>query len=304
MLDKLEKKLGRYAIPHLIRYLLGGYVIGYLFYYGAQLTNVNYLGFMTLEPYEILHRFQIWRLLTWVMMPPSTSLFWALIMMFFYFQLGTILEQNWGTFRFNVYIFGGMLFTILGAFLLYGIGTLVYGAPVTGIGSFFSTSYINMTIFLAFAMMYPDMEVRLYFIIPIKMRWMALVYAVLTVLSFVITSWPGRVAIAASLLNFLIFFFATKSFRQYDPRQIKKQHDYAKKVREARRQQEEERRRRAASLRPSQNSASGSAMARHRCAVCGRTELTNPELTFRFCSRCNGNYEYCQDHLFTHKHVE
>ena len=179
-LDKLERKFGRYAIPNLTVYLLAGYVIGFAVYYLAP----NLLRYLTLEPYYILHG-QIWRLITWVFMPTDTNLVYLLIMALFYYQLGTTLERTWGTFRFNVYIFGGMLFTVIGAFLLYGIMYLMNGGVTTEmllIGTSFSTSYINMSIFLAFACMYPDMQVLLMFIIPIKMKWMAAVYGVLIAL--------------------------------------------------------------------------------------------------------------------------
>ena len=97
-----------------------------------------------LSPYHILHG-QVWRLITWVFMPTDTNLVYLLIMALFYYQLGTTLERTWGTFRFNVYIFGGMLFTVIGAFLLYGIMYLLNGGVTTEmllIGTSFSTSYI------------------------------------------------------------------------------------------------------------------------------------------------------------------
>lgn len=158
------------------------YTIGFVLYQ----VNPSIIGLLMLSPYHILHG-QIWRLITWVFMPTDTNLVYLLIMALFYYQLGTTLERTWGTFRFNVYIFGGMLFTVIGAFLLYGIMYLMNGGVTTEmllIGTSFSTSYINMSIFLAFACMYPDMQVLLMFIIPIKMKWMAAVYGVLIALSF------------------------------------------------------------------------------------------------------------------------
>src|SRR5699024_7898374 len=96
----------------------------------------------------------------------------TIIMLLFYYSLGTTLERTWGTFRYTLYIFSGLIFTILGAFFLY----FIMGGNVTGIGNFFSTYYVSMSIFLAFAVSYPDMRVLLYFVIPIKMKWMAFVY--------------------------------------------------------------------------------------------------------------------------------
>lgn len=298
MLNKLERKFGKYAIPNLIVWLIGGYVIGYLLELGSTITNVDFIHMMTLEPYYIIHGFQFWRLITWVMIPPSSGIFFVLIMMLFYYQLGTILERTWGTFRFNVYIFGGIIATVIGAFVLYFVYGLMYGTPVTGIGNYFTTYYINMAIFLAFAVCYPDMEVRLYFLIPIKMKWMAVVYAVLVIYDAISTNWAGRVAIICSLLNFLVFYLSTRDYRRVSPKEMHRKQAYRKATQQNRYGGYQQ-----------QNPYSGGAakgsgpVTRHKCAICGRTELTNPELEFRFCSKCNGNYEYCQDHLFTHKHV-
>ena len=291
MLEKLERKLGKYAIPNLINYLIGGYIIGYLFQFGSSISNINFTALMTLEPYYIIHEFQLWRLVTWVLVPPQENIIFAIIMMIFYWQLGRVLEQTIGTFRFNVYIFGGILFTIIGAFALYGIYFAVNGAPVL-MSAYFSTYYINMSIFLAFAVCYPNMEIYLYFLIPIKMKWMAVVYAVFVVYDFIMVGWAGKVAIFASLLNFLIFFLMTRNYRRIDPREIKRKADY----------------RRATQGSPFGtehfNTQKNAKQVRHKCAICGRTDVSNPELEFRFCSKCNGNFEYCNEHLFTHTHVK
>lgn len=185
-LNKLERKIGRYAVPNLIIWLIGAYTIGFVF----RNVSPGILNYLTLSPYHILHG-QIWRLVTWVFMPTDSNLIFLLIMALFYYQLGMALERTWGTFRFNVYIFGGMIFTVIGAFVLYGIYYAMNASVISqmpalaaqlsySIASGFSTNYINMSIFLAFAIMYPDMQVMLYFIIPIKMKWMAIVYVVLT----------------------------------------------------------------------------------------------------------------------------
>ena len=116
------------------------------------------------------------------------------------------LERTWGTFRYNVYIFSGILFTVIAVFILYGVFYLIYGIelPLSSIG-LISTNYITMSIFLAFASIYPDMEVLLYFILPIKMKWMAFVYAAMALYYFFTGSLATKVAIAASLLNLLSF---------------------------------------------------------------------------------------------------
>lgn len=281
-LNKMERKIGKYAIPNLMIYLIAAYCIGFVIY----MVNPNFMLMLTLSPYHILHG-QVWRLITWILMPTDTRVFSLLIMALLYYQLGSALERSWGTFRFNVYIFGGMLFTVIGAFILYGI----YAASGTGnletislISSLtFTTNYINLTIFLAFAVMYPEMQILLFFIIPVKMKWMAVVYAVLIAINLILTSWGGRIAIIMSILNFLIFFLSTRNYRRVSPKEIHRKQVFKAQMREPRK---------------------GSMVTKHKCAVCGRTELDDPNLEFRFCSKCDGNYEYCQDHLFTHQHIK
>ena len=278
-LDKLERKLGRFAIPNLTVYLLAGYVIGF--------AVINFmpglLNWLTLEPGLII-RGHVWRIISWALIPPTTSLISLVFLVLLYYSLGTALERTWGTFRYNVYIFSGILFTVVAAFLLYGALYLIYGVEfsLSSVG-LISTNYITMSIFLAFAAIYPDMEVLLYFILPIKMKWMALVYAAMAVYYFIQGGLATRVAIAASLLNFVIFFLSSRNMRRFGPREQARKAKFKKQS------------------RPHMTYAGG---ARHRCAVCGRTELDDPNLEFRFCSKCRGNYEYCQDHLFTHEHVK
>ena len=278
-LDKLERKLGRYAIPNLTVYLLAGYVIGF----AVMNFMPSLLNWLTLEPGLVI-RGQVWRIISWVLIPPSTNLISLIFLVLLYYSLGSALERTWGTFRYNVYIFSGILFTVVAAFLLYGALYLIYGVEfsLSSVG-LISTNYITMSIFLAFAAIYPDMEVLLYFILPIKMKWMALVYAAMAVYYFIQGGLATRVAIAASLLNFVIFFLSSRNMRRFGPREQARKAKFKKQS------------------RPHMTYAGG---ARHRCAVCGRTELDDPNLEFRYCSKCNGNYEYCNEHLFTHTHVK
>ncbi len=281
-LNRLEKKIGRYAIPGLMKYMVGCYVIGYIIMYAAP-TLVSWL---TLEPYMIFHQGQVWRLVSWLLIPPSRSyLIFAIIMIIFYYQIGTALEHTWGVFRFNVFIFGGIIFTILGALLLY---FATGQAPLILQGAYYTTYYLNLSIFLAFAVCYPDQQVMLYFLIPVRMKWLAIVYAVLAVAGAVSGGVVSIVAIAASLANFLIFFLLTRNYHAVSPQEIRRKQSFRRQMN-----------------RPSGSYRSEDGrISKHKCAVCGRTELDDPNLEFRFCSKCNGNYEYCQDHLFTHKHVK
>lgn len=278
-LDKLERKLGRFAIPNLTVYLLAGYVIGF----GVMYLMPDLLGWLTLEP-ALIVRGQVWRLVSWVLIPPTRYPISLLFLILLYYSLGTALERTWGTFRYNVYIFSGLIFTVLGVFILYAVYFFGFHVELPlSLAGMVSTNYITMSIFLAFAAIYPEMEVYLYFILPIKMKWMALVYAAMALYYFIRGGSVTRVAIGASLLNFVIFFLSSRNMRRFSPKE---------RVRKAKFKRQSA---------PHMHYSNG---AKHRCAVCGRTELDDPCLEFRFCSKCNGNYEYCQDHLFTHEHVK
>lgn len=282
-IDKLERKFGRFGIPNLTIYMIVCYVIGY----ALMIVNPGILNWLSLEPAYIL-RGQVWRLVTWVLYPPSTSgvLWFAVAVLFFYYPIGTSLERTIGTFKYTLYILSGVIFTILGAFILY----FLLGGNVL-VGNVFSTYYISLSTFLAYAMCYPDMQVLLMFIIPVKMKWMAIFYVVIVVYEMIqyimAGAWYLVIPIVASLLNFIIFYFGTKDFSRYNPKEVHRRNEF----------------RRAMEPQGRMKSGSGS-VTKHKCAICGRTELDDPNLEFRFCSRCNGNYEYCQDHLFTHTHVK
>ena len=277
-LNKMERKFGRFAIRNLTKYIIGCYIIGYILMYMQALTRVDLMGYLYLSPYHILH-FQIWRLVSWILIPPSSSnILFVVIMLLFYYSLGSALERTWGAFRYNVYIISGMIFTVIGAFILYfimGTASVLY-APV------FSTYYINLSIFLAFALSYPDMQVLFMMIIPIKIKWLAWLDAVYILYDLVRGSWAIRTVIIASLLNFIIFFLSTRNFNRISPKEVRRRQQFQKAV----------------------HPKMAPGITKHKCAVCGRTEEDGDDLEFRFCSKCNGNYEYCQDHLFTHQHIK
>ena len=302
-MSKFEKKFGKYAIKNISLALIMCYACGYL----ISWINPSFLNYLTLNPYEILFHGQVWRLVTWLIVPPESFSFFTLIMLYFYYSLGTTLERTWGTYRYNVYLFLGMIFTAVGSFVLMGYSYLfeaeavaLYGAEnyFAVFASRFSTYYVNMSIFLAFASTFPNMQVLLLFLIPIKVKVLGIIYGVMLVYQFVtgygngLISYGGmvmpaqlltigdRFVIGASLLNFVVFFLTGRSMIHMSPKQVKRRQEFKREVKKTVR------------------------VTRHKCAVCGRTEETNPELEFRFCSKCEGNYEYCQDHLFTHTHVK
>lgn len=280
-LNKMERQYGRYAIHNLTKYMIGCYAIGYILVYLGQMFGANFFQYLLLSPYHIMHG-QIWRIVSWILIPPSSSnIIFVLIMLSFYYYLGTALERTWGAFRYNVYILGGMLCTVIGAFILYFIsGPNEMFSLINGMS--FSTYYINLSIFLAFAMNYPDMEVLFMMIIPIKIKYLALLDVAYLLYDLIRGGWGTRTVIIASLLNFIIYFLMTRNYRRISPQEIHRKQQFKKAVHP-------------------QMTPGGT---RHKCAVCGRTEKDGEHLEFRYCSKCNGNYEYCQDHLFTHQHIK
>ena len=274
-LNKWERKFGKYAIPNLTFWLIGAWVLGFI----IQYTMPSVQMMLTLEPAYIL-RGQVWRLVSWLLIPPSVNILFMIFVLSCYYFIGTSIEQAIGTFRYNVYLIGGLLCSILGAFALY----LFYfvaerGISVTGIGYYFSTEYITMSLFMAFAVIFPNVEFRLYFIIPLKAMWLGIVDAVWMGFMFLASSAAGRVAILSSLMNFLIFFFSTRNYKRVSPGEIHRKQVYRQQMRQS------------------------DLVTKHKCAICGRTERDGADLEFRFCSKCEGNYEYCQEHLFTHQHI-
>lgn len=292
-MSRFERKFGKYAIQNLSLVLIICYAIGYV----IQLIYPNLINWLTLNPYAILHG-QVWRLVSWILIPPQQSnILFIMIMLFFYYSIGTTLERTWGTYRYNVFLFSGMLFTIIGSFLAMGFAYLFAGDYIRILGAescfqlgslMISTYYVNMSIFLAYAATYPNNTVLLMMVIPIKVKWLGIVYGVMLVWDFIGGAGVGflniffRFGLAASLLNFVVFFFTSRSHLHLTPKQMKRRHDFKKMVHKG----ETER------------------ITKHKCAICGRTDEDFPDLEFRFCSKCDGNYEYCQDHLFTHEHVK
>lgn len=289
--SNFEKKFGKYAIKNLSMVLIICYACGYV----LRMISPGIMDFLYLNPYQIIFHGQIWRLVTWLIVPPSSFDIFTLLMLYFYYSLGTTLERTWGTYRYNVYIFSGILFTILGAFLLFAYTAVFQNEVDTKLALYmlwvidnngrslapmFSTYYVNMSIFLAFACTYPNMQVMMFFLIPIRIKILGIIYGALLVYQFLMGSIADRFVIAASLMNFVVFFITGRGKVHMTPKQAKRRQEFRREVKKTAR------------------------VTRHKCAICGRTEETNPELEFRFCSKCQGNYEYCQDHIFTHTHIK
>lgn len=290
-MNKLERKIGKYAIKHLIVYILAAYVVGYLFYFMDVLgVFPGIYSLLEMDPAAIC-RGQVWRLFTWVCTNPQSPNLFLIFMFILYYWIGNTLENIWGTFRYNVFIFMGIILMTIGPMLIY-LFTGLMGGFEHALSLSASTYYLNFTSFLAFATIFPNQQVYFMFIIPIKMKWLAIIdvaflairvvqmaMLAITVPSYSVFCISSIVSILLSVANFIIYFFATRNYKRVSPKEIKRKRKYHKQVKEA--------------------TARGT---RHYCAVCGRTEVTNPELQFRFCSKCKGNLEYCNEHLFTHEH--
>lgn len=295
-IHKLERKFGRFAIPNLMRYIIVIYIAGFV----INLANSQiYYTYLALDIEKVLQG-QVWRLVTFIMQPPSMS-FWLLISLYMYYMIGNSLERAWGAFRFNLYFLSGILFNILAAFIIYFVTTLNPTAVYTAYP--ISIEYLNQAMFLAFAVMYPNMQLMLFFILPIKVKYLGWIYGALLAYQVVqlvsrgmmsgnIESIGQGVAIVVALLNFLIFFLMTRNFSRLSPGSMKRKADFKRSVKEG-----------VKSNGKIVSFNGRTVITRHKCAICGRTELDDANLEFRFCSKCDGNYEYCMDHLYTHEHV-
>lgn len=245
---------------------------------GALIGYINsfiYTNFLSLDFRQIFHG-QVWRLITFILEPAVSSpsdIFFFAIKLYLYYMIGNSLERAWGAFRFNMYYFSGMIFTILGSLVVY---------LMTGNSISIGLDYVYQAMFLAFAALYPDMELMLFFVLPIKVKWLGIIYGAILVFQVITllgaAAYPYAFCIMIAMGNFLLFFFLTRNYRRISPKEIKRKQNFKKQIH-------------------TQN------MVRHRCAICGRTEKDDPNLEFRFCSRCDGEYEYCMEHLFSHQHI-
>ncbi|MFA9463743.1 MAG: rhomboid family intramembrane serine protease [Velocimicrobium sp.] len=280
ILNKLERKYGKIAIQGLMRYIVIINVLGAIL---GIMTPGFYYSYLSLDFGQILHG-QIWRIVTFVFYPglssssgfvnPMNILFFG-VEMYLYYMIGNSLENAWGAFRFNLYYLSGLLLNIVASIILY-----------VAIGSSFpiGLSAINQAMFLAFAVLYPDVQLLLFFVIPIKVKWLGILYGVIIgyeVISYLtIGQYAYALATVIGIANFLIFFLMTRNYKKVSPKQYHRRSQFKKEIK------------------------NNTGITRHKCSVCGRTEFDDENLEFRFCSKCNGNYEYCTEHLFTHEHVK
>jgi len=266
-IEEFCRKHPNFGIPNLMRYI----VIANAVFWIMGAINPVLMNYMLFNPALIL-RGQIWRLISFVFIPPSTGVL-AFIAFYFYYWIGSTLEQQWGTGQFTIYFFTGVILTILYGFAIYFI---------TGRSVSLSSTYIFLSMFFSFAALFPDMQVLFMFIIPVKMKYLALVDAGFFLLSVITTPFPENLLPVVAVLNFLIF--CGGELKNLLPRRQSRSTINFK--RESARIRREESRK----------------LYTHKCAVCGRTDADYPNLEFRYCSRCVGYHCFCADHINNHIH--
>lgn len=185
-IDKLDRKFGRHSIPHLMYFITGIMLAVYV----ANLVLGGTISSMLYFDRGLIFQGQVWRLLTFAFLPPNSSPIWILFSLYFYCIIGNGLESAWGSFRFNIFYLVGVIATILSG--------LITGYAVN--------DYLNMSLFLAFAAIYPDHQVLMFFFLPIKIKWLALLDIVYFLGAFLFGTWSSRVAILFAVLNILLFF--------------------------------------------------------------------------------------------------
>ena len=270
------------GIPNLMLYIVLGTAVVYLMSAFAGNSFLYYL--LCFDRTAILHG-QIWRLITYPLTASSGNLLLTAVMLFCYYSLGRAMENIWGTLRFNLYYLSGVVMMDIYCMILGGAADV---------------SYLNMSLFLAYATLFPDATFLLFFIIPVKGWSFALIDLVLVLFGLVAYPFPYNLFSIISLANYFLFFgkdvlnVIPMSWRANAARLLHRKPPVQKKAKVIHFD--------AGSYEAS--TASVKAPYTHRCTVCGRTDVSNPELEFRYCSRCRGYYCYCQDHINNHTHIQ
>jgi membrane associated rhomboid family serine protease len=257
LLARLERRIGRYAIPNLIWYVVVGMGI-----FGALLmVRPEALSRMVLD-LNAVRRGQVWRLFTFLLIPPASSPLMLLINLYFTWWVGSSLEQRWGAFKFNVYYFIGAIVTVL-------------AAVVTGPAS---NLWLDLSLFLAFATTFPDESILLFFILPIRVKWLGIIAGVWIAFSLATSTWSTQAAIAAALVNYCLFF-TEHWFRLWRDRNVRV------------RQQAKR-----ASMRPS-----APTFGQRLCAICGAREADGTDIRVCSCEKCGGKpRDLCLEHARNH----
>ena len=267
LIDRFCYKHPNFGIPNLMRYLTIANVVFWILG-TANSVLLSYLRFDA----GLIMQGQIWRLITFMVYPPSMGLL-AFLVFYFYYWMGTALEQVWGTAQFNIYLLIGWALTVIYGFLVYFIG---------GLRISIDAQYLYLSMFFSYAALFPDQTVLLFFFIPIKMKYMAIIDAVYFLAAIITNPFPVNLLPVVAVLNFFIFFSGT--LLQRIPKKASQSTINFRKASQKIRREEREK------------------LYHHKCAVCGRTDTDYPGLEFRYCSRCAGYHCFCSDHINNHIH--
>ena len=194
VLNKMERKIGRFAVPNFMRYIVMGmgifYILAFVFPGTIELMGqkTSYVSILELD-WEAVLNGQVWRLFSFIFSPPMSSPLFIIFTLFFYYFIGNSVESQWGAFRFNLYYVLGMLLTIGGAM----------------ISGYATSAFLNYSLYLAFAMLFPEHEIRMFFVLPIKMKYLGVAVFALFIYTFFIGTLTDRTSIAAALLTLFIF---------------------------------------------------------------------------------------------------
>ena len=266
----------RFGINNLMLYIVFGTLAVWLL---GAMDRTNLLeSYLAFDAAAVLHG-QVWRIVTFVLIPESGGI-WLLLFLYFYYFIGSTLEREWGSGRFTIYYLMGMLLTVV-----YGFATYF----VTGRSYLMTANYINLSMFFAFATLFPDNRVLLFYFIPIKIKWLAIVDALYFVYAIFEGLGRGQGMMSflplVAILNYFLFCGDTL-FRSVAPRSREQRQSTINFKRAARKINYEQKTRGYT----------------RKCAVCGRTDTDYPDLEFRYCSRCKGVHCFCQDHINNHVH--
>lgn len=281
--DRFAYSHPNFGIPNLMKFIVAGNIIVYLLAVFAGAEAISFLGFS----WTAIRHLELWRLVTFIFMPgyySTQDILWLALFLYFYYMIGTTLEREWGTAKFNLYYLSGVVLTIL-------VGVVT--GLITGSAWIAGASYVNLSMFFAFAVLYPDTQFLVMFIIPVKVKWLAWIDAAffaLTVLSNLISlNFLGALLPVIALLNFIIFFW-TNIADEISYRRGRARHQTSHQTIQFKS---------AARKQAKKVQQQG---YRHKCSVCGRTDADYPDLQFRYCSRCAGYHCFCEDHIFNHVH--
>ena len=243
--------------------------------------GVSLFSLITFNPLFIAQG-QIWRIISWVFIPISDNILWFALSLYFYYFIGSTLEREWGTGKFTIFYTSGVVLNIIYAVIMW----FAFRTPVM-----ITPLYLNLSMLFAFATLFPDVVIRLFFIIPLKIKWLAIFNAVFFVISMVQSILAGFYFLAfiplVAILNYLLMcgHELISYFQPYKMRSSPQVINYKKAAKQVKRDLADK-------------------TYRHKCAVCGKTDSEYPDLEFRYCSRCNGYHCFCVDHINNHIHFE